>query len=269
MPYTTDSYYHPAAGRIRLLALAIACISLFVGPLAIESPAQDPLTVAPQAYKLRFDNDRVKVVRVHYAPHEKLAVHDHPDKATVFVYLNDSGPVRFRHKEGYSGNYSAVRPPTKARAYRLAGVQPENHEVENLSDQPSDFLQIILKTEMDESIKFRGRFFPEAREPNSNYRKVEFENGQVRITRMVCAARGKCDPLELSTYPALAVALSPVDFKAEGKSGASALKLSLGETRWFEPGHWKAYRNAGRMEAELMIVEFISKPVQPTGSPKK
>jgi len=169
MSNTTESYYHPMARRIRLLVLAIACVSVFVGPLAIESPAQDPFTVAPQAYKLRFENDWVKVVRVHYAPHEKLPVHDHPDKASVFVYLNDSGPVRFSHKEGYSGNYSAVRPPTKARAYRLAGFQPENHEVENTSDQPSDFLQIILKTELDESKKLRGRFFPEQQLPKSGF----------------------------------------------------------------------------------------------------
>ncbi|MCI0486046.1 MAG: hypothetical protein L0229_05550 [Blastocatellia bacterium] len=265
---TTDRY-HRAARPVRLLALALACASLLAGPFAKKSPAQDPFTVAPQAYKLRFENDRVRVVRVHYAPREKLPVHNHPDKATIFVYLNDSGPVRFRHKEGFSGSFPATRPPTKARAYRLAGIQPENHEVENLSDLPSDFLQIILKTEMVEASKFRGRFFPEDREPDSNYRKVEFENGQVRITRIVCAARAKCDPLELSTYPALTVALSPVDLKAEGKSGASPLKLSLGETRWFEPGQWKAYRNAGKAEAEFMIIEFISKPAAQVVDSKK
>ena len=268
MPNTINRY-HTAAQRIRRLVLALACISLLAGPFAIKSPAQDPLTVAPQAYKLQFENDRVKVVRVHYAPHEKLPVHDHPNKATIFVYLNDSGPVRFKHKEGYSGSFPAVRPPTKARAFRLAGVQPENHEVENLSDLPSDFLQITLKTEMVDSSKFRGRFFPEAREPGSNYRKAEFENGQVRITRMVCAAQSKCDPSEPSTYPALAVALSPLEFKADGKSGASSLKLSPGQTRWYEPDQWKTYRNTGKMEAELLIIEFISKPVQSTGNSNK
>ena len=33
--------------------------------------AQDPLKVAPQAYKLEFENEWVKVMRVHYDPHEK------------------------------------------------------------------------------------------------------------------------------------------------------------------------------------------------------
>lgn len=269
MPNTSDRYNNRAARQIRRLALAITCAAIFAIPFARSSPAQDPLTVAPQAYKLQFENDWVKVVRVHYAPKEKLPVHNHPSRATAFVYLNDSGPVRFKHKEGFSGSFPATRPPTKARAYRLAGVQPENHEVENLSDLPSDFLQIILKTEMVDRSKFKGRFAPEAREPGTNYRKVEFENEQVRITRLVCAARRKCDPLNLSTYPALAVALSPLDFKAEGKSGASPLKLSLGETRWFEPGQWKAYRNAGNAEAEHLIIEFISKPAQPTDNSKE
>jgi hypothetical protein len=34
--------------------------------------AQDPLKIAPQAYKLEFENEWVKVVRVHYGPHERF-----------------------------------------------------------------------------------------------------------------------------------------------------------------------------------------------------
>src|SRR5690242_15543681 len=76
---------------------AIFCAFLIISGLALNSPAQDPFVVAPQAYKLQFENDWVRVVRVHYAPFEKLPAHDHPKGRTIFIYLNDGGPVRFKH----------------------------------------------------------------------------------------------------------------------------------------------------------------------------
>jgi hypothetical protein len=49
--------------------------------LAAPALAQDPVKVAPQAYKLDFENDWVKVLRVHYAAKEKIPEHDHPATA--------------------------------------------------------------------------------------------------------------------------------------------------------------------------------------------
>lgn len=39
--------------------------------LTCLSWGQDPTKVEPKHYKLDFENDRVQVVSVHYAPHEK------------------------------------------------------------------------------------------------------------------------------------------------------------------------------------------------------
>jgi hypothetical protein len=226
--------------------------------LAISSEAQDPFVVAPQAYKLQFENEWVRVVRVHYAPFEKLPTHDHPKGLSVFIYLNDGGPVRFKHVEGSSGTYPAVRPPTKAGAYRLAGFQQENHEVENLSELPSDFLQVELKTEAIDPKSFRGRNYPDQNlnQGKGNYHKVEFENDQIRITRLVCAARGASDPLELTT-PALLVALSPLQFKADSKD---SFKLDLGQTRWLEAGKRRQWLNLSPTPAHHLLIEFKSKP---------
>src|ERR1700693_5171485 len=94
--------------------------------------AQDPLKISPQAYKLELENEWVKVERVHYGPHEKIPAHDHPQRATVFVYLNDGGPIIFKH---IGLDYGAItRPPTKARSFRVAHAVKEIHEVENPSD---------------------------------------------------------------------------------------------------------------------------------------
>src|ERR1044072_6326038 len=100
--------------------------------LAFSSLAQDPFKIAPQAYKLQFENEWVKVTRVHYAPHEKIAAHQHTLTASAYVYLNDSGPVVFNHIDA---SYGAVtRPPTKAGGVRLFRAVQELHEVENQSD---------------------------------------------------------------------------------------------------------------------------------------
>jgi hypothetical protein len=236
---------------------------IVIALLSVIVQAQDPFVVAPQAYKLAFENDWVRVVRVHYAPNEKIPAHDHPKRQSIFLYLNDGGPVRFKHVEGASGSFPATRPATKAGAFRLALGLSENHIVENTSDLPSDFLQVELKTEKAEAEKFRGRFIPEPQRLEGNYRKVEFENAQIRITRLVSAASSKSETLEPSTYPGMLIALSPVQFKvkAKGKS-KSDLKLKLGETKWLEPGNFTEWQNAGKTVAETLLIEFKTKPVK-------
>jgi hypothetical protein len=228
--------------------------------------AQDPFAVAPQAYKVQFENDWVRVIRVHYAPHEKIPVHDHPKRQVIFIYLNDGGPVRFKHVEGYSGSYNSIRPATKAGAYRLAGVQPENHEVENTSDVPSDFLQVELKTEAVDIRSFHGRYLPDdtAKQKEPNYRKVEFDNGQIRITRIVCAAAGKCNPIGLDSNPALLIALSPARFKVATKEGKrKEAKLEPGGSEWLEAPGWPQLQNVGKDPAENLLIEFKTRPGKP------
>src|SRR5215813_10159014 len=123
-----------------LLALAIAVCTL--SPKAL---CQDPLKVAPQAYKLEFENDWVRVMRVHYGPKEKIPEHYHTERAAAYVYLNDSGPVIFKHRDLPYG--AITRPATKARSFRLFKSVKEVHAVENTSDLPSDFLRIEFKTQ--------------------------------------------------------------------------------------------------------------------------
>lgn len=234
---------------------------IVIGLLGFIAQAQDPFVVAPQAYKLGFENDWIRVVRVRYAPHEKLPAHDHPKRQSIFVYLNDGGPVRFKHVAGDSGSFPATRPATKAGAFRLASGLSENHVVENLSELPSEFLQVELKTEKAEAGKFRGRFIPEPQREAGNYRKVEFDNAQLRITRFVSVAGGKNEALEPSTYPGVLIALSPLQMKVTAKGGSkSNLKLKIGETRWFEPNKLTGWQNLGKASAETLLIELKTRP---------
>lgn len=239
----------------RLLRLtAVVCLLM---PSAL---AQDPLKVLPQAYQLEFENAWVKVTRVHYGPHEKIPVHDHTLMAAAYVYLNDSGPVIFKH---IGLPYGAVtRPATKAGSFRLYQGVKETHEVENPNDAPSDFLRVEFKTEPLGEKNLRGRFHREDYPAGENYRKVQFENEQIRITRLVCAPHQKLEVSANSTEPVLLVALTPGHFRAfDQAGGTTGLHLPLGKTTWLSVGQRGQLENLNEVPAELLRFEFKTKPI--------
>lgn len=84
-------------------ALMAAALSVLV-PAGLL--AQDAVKTLPDNYKVAFENDHVRVTRVHYGPHATLPGHTHTSLASAYVYLNDSGPVAFTH---VGGAYGAVR----------------------------------------------------------------------------------------------------------------------------------------------------------------
>ena len=116
--------------RTKLLwAGALVCLS---SSLAF---GQDPTKVEPKHYKLDFENDRVQVVSVHYGPHEKSAMHEHPGGVVVILteahlrFTDESGKVR-----------EVFSKPGEARWY-----PPFKHKVENLGDTSYDAVYVGLK----------------------------------------------------------------------------------------------------------------------------
>ena len=175
---------------------------------AVVAFSQDPLKVAPQAYKLQFENEWGKVTRVHYGPHEKIPAHDHTRWPAAYVYLNDAGPIIFRHVDWE--HPVLTRPATKAGSFRLSPTTAakETHEVENPTDTASDFLRIEFKTQPVNRTSLRGRFTREQYPAGENFRKVQFENEQIGVTRVVCAPQRSLNVIAISSEPALLVVLS-------------------------------------------------------------
>ena len=111
---------------------AMLCLLLLgVGSAA----AQDPTKVAPKNYRLGFENDHVQVVYVHYGPHEKSALHDHP--GGVVVTLTDAH-LKFTDQDGKTREVRAIH--GEARWF-----PPNKHRVENLGDTPYDAVYIGVK----------------------------------------------------------------------------------------------------------------------------
>jgi hypothetical protein len=233
---------------------AIICL------LTISAVAQDPLKTLPHAYKLEFENEWVRVVRVRYAPHEKLPAHEHTPTASAYVYLNDGGPVVFNHIDK---DYGAVtRPATKAGSFRIYRGLQEHHEVENKSDLPSEFLRVEFKTEPVNDKSLKGRYYREDYPAGENFQKVQFENEQIRITRLVCAAGKKVEVSTSAGEPTLLIALSPAQLKTSRSKGRAAqFKPGLGQTRWVALGQQERLENVGNAPAEMLRFDFKTRPL--------
>ena len=108
---------------------------VFVCLAGVSSLAQDPTKVEPKHYKLDFENDRVQVVSVHYGPHEKSVLHEHPGGVVVSV---TTAHLRFTDEEGKTREVFAK--PGEARWY-----PPFKHKVENLGSTTYDAVYVGLK----------------------------------------------------------------------------------------------------------------------------
>ena len=102
------------------------CATVVLGLAVSSASAQDPTKVEPTHYKLQFENDRVQVVNVHYGPHEKSQMHDHPGGVVVVI---TGGHLKFTDQNGKI-----------TEVYSKAGESrwfpPFKHKVENVGDEP-------------------------------------------------------------------------------------------------------------------------------------
>jgi len=124
-----DVRWRPASGAytaenisdhpIRLLEIDLKGAP--AGPAPVSK--LDPVAVDAKHYKVELENDQVRVLRVHYEPHEKGQTHEHILNRVV-LYLNDQTGA-------------------KADDVRLAGAA--THAEENASDRAADRIAVELK----------------------------------------------------------------------------------------------------------------------------
>ncbi len=171
--------------------------------------AQDPYTVAADHYHLVFENQWVKATRVTYGPHDTAPVHDHPpNPVTVFVYVTDGGVLQFKHMTGLRvKGYEIDRPPVKAGSIRVAHGAPETHSVIYKGDQPTEYARLELRTEPIDRPLRDVRLPPYTFDKPSGSEQ-QFENGQLRILRVLCEAGQKCPASDHPDDPSVVVILS-------------------------------------------------------------
>jgi len=112
-------------------ALAAAAVTFMSG----AAFAQDAAKVDPKHYKVIVDNAQVRVLRIHYGPHETSVMHSHPDG--VVTYLS-AGRIKFELPGGKTITESA-------KAGETAWAPGGPHKPTNLSDKPFDAVLVELK----------------------------------------------------------------------------------------------------------------------------
>ena len=243
---------------LRLVLLATLAFCEAIAQTHSTSPSKDPLKVAPEAYKLDFENAWVRVMRVHYGPRVKIPEHYHTERPAAYVYLNDSGPVIFKHIDLPYG--AITRPAVKAGSFRLYHAVKEVHAVENTTDVPSDFLRVEFKTEPVNQKSLQGKFYRETVAPGENFRKVQFENEQIVVERLVIAPGKSMDVSTNAMQPALMIALTPSELSSSGGKGKERLKVDVGKTIWIAQGQQRQFENSSNAPVELLRFRFKTKP---------
>jgi len=99
------------------------------------SLADDPLTVGPDVYKLKFENDRVRVMEIAFVPGAKIATHSHPDHTATFV---TAGTLKLTYPDGTSKDISGNPGDT-------IFIPAETHAAENIGTTEVKGIVVELK----------------------------------------------------------------------------------------------------------------------------
>jgi len=101
-------------------------------PLAL---AQDAVKVDPKHYSVVSENDQVRILKVHYGPHEKSVMHSHPNSVAVML---TNMKAEFVLPDGKKQNMTA-----KAGDAQYTPAQV--HLPENTGDTGMDLILVELK----------------------------------------------------------------------------------------------------------------------------
>ena len=102
--------------------------------------AQDATKVDPKHYKVEYENDTVRVLRINYGPGEKSSMHSHPEGMVIF--LTDA-----------KGKFTLPDGKTEERNWKKGDffwVPAQIHQPENIGDKPFELIQIEMKNMDDD-----------------------------------------------------------------------------------------------------------------------
>ena len=96
---------------------------------------KDPVKLDPKHYKVEFENDKVRAIRVRYGPREKSIMHGHPNAVAVFL---EDARARFTYPNGKTEDL-------EMKAGQTMWFPAVEHLPENKLDKPIHLLFIELK----------------------------------------------------------------------------------------------------------------------------
>lgn len=104
---------------------------------ASSAMAQDPVEVDSEHYKVVFENDQVRVLKISYGPHEKSVMHRHP--AAVAVVLSDNQRWIMTLPDGTTDDRQL------GKAGEALWLEAEEHLPENPTDERQEVILVEMK----------------------------------------------------------------------------------------------------------------------------
>jgi quercetin dioxygenase-like cupin family protein len=122
------------APGMRFIVFAVLAVVTFIVP---TSPgwAQDPAVVNAKTIKVRFENERVRVLEAELPPGTKEQVHSHP---AYVIYVQTGGKIR---------NYAAdgKTTETELKTGEVLYREPLTHAAENIGTTTMHMILVELK----------------------------------------------------------------------------------------------------------------------------
>ena len=115
-----------------ILSIAVAG-ALASAPLLLR--AQDPVKVDPKHYKVEFENNEVRILRINYGPGDKSVMHSHPE--SVAVFLTDQ-KATFTTPDGKTTEMDA-------KAGEVKNLPAGAHLPQNIGDKPMELILMEFK----------------------------------------------------------------------------------------------------------------------------
>ena len=247
--------YTPSLEEIKTVRIWPLLLVVFAVPL----PAQDPAVVSPKIIKVEFENDRVRILRMRYGPHDRSAMHSHP--AELVVRVTD-GWTRITYPDGSSRE-------TKGIAGAIFWPEATTHSVENLKDELMENVEIEFKKANAPSVPVpppqpsSTAPAPDAvvsliEEPHHHWK---FQNQYVLVTE-VTLAPGESTLFHTHAHDNIAVELSNAVTQRQfmGKEWQPSSQVKIGEVAYRE-GDKQPYthrvKNAGATTFHVIDVELL------------
>jgi quercetin dioxygenase-like cupin family protein len=122
--------------RMTKCMFGLLSVGSIAGLVIGAAVAQDPTVVDAKHYKVTFENEQVRILKITYGPKEKSVMHEHPN--AVAVFLTD-GQVRFQLPDGKSQDATV-------KAGQSMFTPGGKHLPENVGDKPFEVVLVELKS---------------------------------------------------------------------------------------------------------------------------
>jgi quercetin dioxygenase-like cupin family protein len=219
---------------------------------------QDALTVNPKIVSVAFENDRIRVLRVHFNAHDRLDMHSHPALLVVALKPNSR---RVFFPDGKQQDMSS-------KSGDVVWREPVTHAVENLGDSfenieiefknaPAPAVSVPVSDERKDALPSGDEILPE-QEP---HHKLLYENQYTRVVE-VQLPPGETQGFHKHSHDNLSVRLSGglVQYQLKGEDWGPAKEVVPGAVV-LSKGSTKPYihriKNTGTVTYHVIDVELL------------